>query len=583
MLKPKQKYTQKKADKFLGRRKLIFALMICAVVSLVLKAAQLQLLDTQFLQKEARARHAGSVKLAAYRGRIKDRHGESLAVSAPVKTISANPQYCRLKKGEKPNKRCLQLNKEKLKQLASLLSLPLAKVEKAFDTKSHKQFVYLKKRVDPFLTQQVKNLKLPGVQYESAFKRFYPSGEETAHLLGFTNMSDQGQEGLELQYNSTLQGIAGSKRVIRDGTRRAIAHDVESIKEPVAGQDLILSIDERLQYLAYRELKTGFVKNQAKAATLVMLEAETGNILAMVNQPSFNPNTRKRLNKSIYRNKAVTDQFEPGSTVKPLVVAAALEGGYITDDQLFTTEPMRLNRRTVRDGHHYGTLTLGGVLKKSSNVAATKIALSMPPEYFWNFYYSVGFGRSPGLRFPSETSGALPDYTGWSNFEHATLSFGYHLAVSALQLARAYTIFADDGLLHSVSLLKREHDDYAERIISPEVAIKVRTMIEEVVKKGGTAQRARVSGYRVAGKTGTAKKSGKGGYTDDYLSIFVGMAPASDPKLIIVVMVDSPQAGEYYGGQVAGPIFSKVMGGALRILKIAPDEEQSMSVLLSKD
>jgi len=583
MLKPKEKYEQRKVDDFSGRRKLIFFLMIIAMLVLIVKAVQLQVLEKQFLQKQARSRHVGEVKIAAYRGQIKDRNGESLAVSAPVETIWANPQYCRVKSGKKTKPACLELTSNKLKQTAKLLGVSLAKLDRAFDSSSKKQFIYLKRRVEPLLAQKIKALSLPGVGFIREFKRFYPAGEETAHLLGFTNIDDKGQEGLELMYNSTLEGISGSKRVIRDGARRVIEDiDVESIKEPEAGQDLMLSIDERLQYLAYRELKAGALKHKARAASLVILEAETGNILAIVNQPSFNPNSRKGVKISNYRNRAITDVFEPGSTMKPLVVAAALEGGYIKENQLFTTNSIKIKGKWVKDGHHYGTLNLSNVLKKSSNVAASKIALSMPPEYFWRFYNSVGFGRSSGVGFPGEASGFLPEYFGWSEFEQATLSFGYRISMSVLQLARAYTVLADDGLLHSVSLLKRDKDEYETRVLSAETAIKVRTMIEQVVEKDGTAYKARVSGYRVAGKTGTVKKAGVGGYGDDYLSVFVGMAPASDPKLIIAVMVDSPQAGDYYGGVVAGPIFSKVMGGALSVLKVAPDQEQSMTVLLTK-
>ena len=583
MLKPKEKYEQRKVDDFSGRRKLIFFLMIIAMLVLIVKAVQLQVLEKQFLQKQARSRHVGVVKIAAYRGQIKDRNGESLAVSAPVETIWVNPQYCRVKSGKKTKPACLELTGNKLKQTANLLGVSLAKLDRAFDPSSKKQFIYLKRRVEPLLAQKIKELSLPGVGFIREFKRFYPAGEETAHLLGFTNIDDKGQEGLELMYNSTLEGIAGSKRVIRDGARRVIEDiDVESIKEPEAGQDLMLSIDERLQYLAYRELKAGALKHKARAASLVILEAETGNILAIVNQPSFNPNSRKGVKISNYRNRAITDVFEPGSTMKPLVVAAALEGDYIKENQLFTTNSIKIKGKWVKDGHHYGTLNLSNVLKKSSNVAASKIALSMPPEYFWRFYNSVGFGRSSGVGFPGEASGFLPEYFGWSEFEQATLSFGYRISMSVLQLARAYTILADDGLLHSVSLLKRDKDEYETRVLSAETAIKVRTMIEQVVEKDGTAYKARVSGYRVAGKTGTVKKAGVGGYGDDYLSVFVGMAPASDPKLIIAVMVDSPQAGDYYGGVVAGPIFSKVMGGALSVLKVAPDQEQSMTVLLTK-
>ena len=583
MLKPKKRYTQRKVDDFSGRKKLVFFLMISAMLILIVKAVQLQVLDRQFLQKQARSRHVGEVEIAAYRGQIQDRNGESLAVSAPVETIWLNPQYCNVKHGKKLKQACVELTAEKLKQVASLLGLPRVKLERAFDPSSKKQFVYLKRRVNPLLADKIKALSLPGVGFIREFKRFYPAGEETAHLLGFTNIDDQGQEGLELMYNATLQGVEGSKRVIRDGARRVIEDiDVESINQPEAGQDLILSIDERLQYLAYRELKTGVIKHKAKAASLVILEADTGNILAVVNQPSFNPNSRKGLKASNYRNRAITDVFEPGSTMKPLVVAAALEGGFIKENQLFTTNSFKIKGKWVKDGHHYGTLNLSNVLKKSSNVAASKIALSMPAEYFWRFYNSVGFGRSAGVGFPGEANGFLPEYFSWSKFEQATLSFGYRVSMSVLQLARAYTVLADDGLLHSVSLLKRDKDEYATRILSAETAIKVRTMIEQVVKKDGTAFKAKVSGYRVAGKTGTVKKAGVGGYGNDYLSVFVGMAPASNPKLIIAVMVDSPQAGEYYGGLVAAPIFSKVMGGALRVLKIAPDEEQSMAVLLTK-
>ena len=584
MLLTEKKSRIRHKDDFSGRRKLVIFLMILAMLVLIGKAVQLQILDTQFLQKQARSRHVGTVKIAAYRGQIKDQNGESLAVSAPVGSVWVNPQYCRVKTGKKAKLACLDLNNEtKLRQVAKLLDISLARVKKAFNPKSKKQFVYLKRRVEPNLAEQVKALGLPGVAVVKEFKRFYPAGEVTAHLLGFTNVDDQGQEGLELMHNSTLQGVAGSKRVIRDGARRVIEeHDVESIKESEPGQDLTLSIDERLQYLAYRELKAGVIKHKAEAGALVILEVATGNVLAIVNQPSFNPNSRKGLKIAHYRNRAITDVFEPGSTMKPLVVAAALEGGFVKENQLFTTKNLKIRGKWVKDGHDYGTLNLTGVLKKSSNVAASKIALSMPPEYFWRFYHSLGFGMATGVGFPGEASGSLPEYFGWSAFEQATLSFGYRISMSVLQLARSYTALADDGLLHSVSLLKRDQDEYAERVLSAETAIKVRTMIEQVVKKDGTAYKARVEGYRVAGKTGTVKKVKAGAYSDDYLSVFVGMAPASNPKLIIAVMVDSPHAGQYYGGLVAAPIFSSVMGGALRLLGVAPDEEQSMSVILTK-
>ncbi len=583
MSSSEKKKNSKKVSDFSGRRKLVLVFMLLGVCVLILKAIQLQVMDTQFLQKQGRSRQVGTVKIAAYRGQIQDRNGESLAVSAPVESVWVNPQYCNETEVEESKLICSDLTDIRFKQAAKLLGMSLTRLLKAFDASTHKQFVYLKRHIEPSVAVEVKALDLPGIGFIREFKRFYPAGEVTAHLLGFTNIDDKGQEGLELMYNSSLKGVAGSKRVIRDGKRRIIEEqNLESIKEPVDGQDLQLSIDERLQYLAYKELKAGVVKHKAKSASLVILEAETGNILAIVNQPSFNPNMRKNLKISRYRNRAITDVYEPGSTMKPLVVAAALEGGFIKDTQVFDTKDFKIKGRTVKDDHKHGTLNLTDVLKKSSNVAASKIALSMPPDYFWRFYHDLGFGVSPRVNFPGEARGTLPEYFGWSKFEQATLSFGYRVSMSTLQLARAYTVLADDGVLHTVSLLKREKDEYATQVLSPKTAIKVRTMIEQVVQKGGTATRARVDGYRVAGKTGTSKKaSSKGGYGDDHLSVFVGMAPASDPKLVIAVMVDSPQ-GAYYGGLVAAPIFAKVMGGALRVLGIAPDEEQTMSVLLSK-
>lgn len=585
MLKPKLK----KQD-FSVRRKTLYAIMILAVLALIIRAVQLQVVDIDFLQKQGRNRHISKVVISAYRGQIKDKNGESLAVSAPVESIWVNPQYCHFPENEKETRagkrikeHCASLNRAKKRKVAQILGLSNKKVARAFNVNSQRKFVYLKRRVTPKVAKKIKALGLPGVGFIREFKRFYPAGEVTSHLLGFTNIDDRGQEGLELMYDSQLTGTKGSKLVIRDGKRRVIEEQsVESIKQPEAGQDIELSIDQRLQYLAYRELKAGVSRHKAKSASLVILEAKTGNILAVVNQPSFNPNTRRHLTIDRYRNRAITDIFEPGSTMKPLVAAAALDGGFIKRRQLYSTKDYKIGRNWVRDGHKYGILSLSNVLKKSSNVAASKIALSMPADYFWRFYHDLGFGVSPAVAFPGEASGVLPEYDGWSKFEQATLSFGYRLSMSVLQLARSYTVLADDGLLHSVSLLKRKKDEYAVQVLSAKTARSVRKMIEKVVHKDGTAYQARVDGYRVAGKTGTVKKASKGGYGNEYLSIFVGMAPASNPELVIAVLVDTPQAGQYYGGQVAAPIFSKVMAGALRVLNIAPDEEKTMAVLLKK-
>jgi cell division protein FtsI (penicillin-binding protein 3) len=585
MLKPKVKQ-----QNFSARRKWLYFIMISAMLGLIGRAVHLQVFDKDFLQKQARNRHISKVKISAYRGQIKDKNGESLAVSAPVESIWVNPQYCSFSKSEKETwatkkikQNCARLNKATKRKVAQILGIANKKVERAFNVNSKRKFVYLKRRVPPSVTRKIRSLSLPGVGFIREFKRFYPAGEVTSHLLGFTDIDDRGQEGLELMYDSQINGISGSKLVIRDGKRRVIEEqNIESIKEPEAGQDIELSIDQRLQYLAYRELKAGVVRHKAKSASLVILEAKTGNILAVVNQPSFNPNTRRHLTIDRYRNRAITDLFEPGSTMKPLVVAAALDGGFIKRRQLYSTKDYKIGRNWVRDGHKYGLLSLSNVLKKSSNVAASKIALAMPADYFWRFYHDLGFGVSAAVGFPGEASGVLPEYDGWSKFEQATLSFGYRVSMSVLQLARSYTALADDGLLHSVSLLKREKDEYAVRVLSAKTAKSVRRMIEKVVHKGGTAYQARIDGYRVAGKTGTVKKATKGGYGNEYLSIFIGMAPASNPELVIAVLVDSPQAGQYYGGQVAAPIFSKVMEGALRVLNVAPDEEKTMSVLLKK-
>ncbi len=567
------KKTKDKGDEFGGRRKFLLAVMLGAMATLVVRAVDLQVLNKQFLKEQGKNRHIAKVEVSAYRGKILDRNGKSLAISTPLESICVNPQQFK----EEPE------NREAIRRLAKLLNLTETKVKRLVNPDSGKQFNYLKRQVNPIVAAEVSALQLPGVYLKREFKRFYPTGEVTAHLLGFTDIDDVGQEGLERNYENQLQGIPGSKRVIRDGKRRIIA-DVEDIKGPVPGQDLALSIDQRLQYLAYRELKAAVKEHKARAAAVVVLDAKNGDLLAAVNQPSFNPNTRKNLQGDYYRNRAITDVFEPGSTVKPFVVACALDGGYIRPDFEIDTSPgwYAVGRNLVQDVHNYGKMDLTKVLKKSSNVAVSKIALKMPRKYFWECYNRLGFGNAAGLGFPGEASGNLLDYQRWHPIEQATLSFGYGLNVSVLQLARAYTALADDGILHSVSLLHREQDEDARRVFSVQKARMVRTMLEQVVQKDGTAYRARVDGYRVAGKTGTVKKAGAGGYTSDrYVAVFVGMAPASNPRLVIAVMVDEPSAGPYYGGLVAGPVFSRIMGDALRVMDIAPDQEETMPLLLA--
>jgi cell division protein FtsI (penicillin-binding protein 3) len=554
-----------------GRRKIVVVFIMACMAVLVGRAVDLQVLNKQFLKDQGDMRHVSDVPVSAYRGMIKDRNGAPLAISTPVESIWMNPQEV------DPAK------EDEFRQMESLLSLPKGKVNELMKGDAHRQFAYIARQVSPVVADQVKALKIAGIYFEREFKRFYPAGEVSAHLVGFTDIDDVGQAGLESGYEKSLKGIPGSKRVIRDGQRRII-EDVENIKEPIAGKSFELSIDQRIQYLAYRELQLAVNLNKAKSAALVVLDAKNGEILAAVNQPSFNPNSRKSLKESLYRNRSMTDVFEPGSTVKPFVVAAALDGGYVKPNEVFETHGfVQIGNHLVKDVHNYGTLDLTGVLKKSSNVVVSELALRMPPEYFWGIYNKLGFGVAPGSGFPGEANGSLLDYHNWHDFDKATLSFGYGVSTSALQLARAYTALADDGILHSVSLFRRDEDVDQQRVFSAKTAKRVRAMLETVLMKDGTAYEGRVDGYSVAGKTGTVKKAGAGGYVEkSYFSVFAGMAPAKNPRLIIVVMVDEPSAGQYYGGIVSAPVFSKVMAGALRVLEVAPDQQDSMPILLTQ-
>lgn len=567
------KRTGNKTRDFSNRRKWLLVFMLGSMLLLTGRAIDLQVLNKQFLKEQGKNRHVARVGVSAYRGKILDRNGEPLAISTPVQSIWVNPQVF----GEKAK------DIKVIKHMAKVLRMSEAKVKKIVNPESGRRFVYIKRKANPLAASEIKAMQLPGVYFEREFKRYYPYGEVASHLVGFTNIDDVGQEGMERNYESYLRGVPGSKRVIMDGRRKIIA-DVEDIQAPVAGKDLILSIDQRIQYSAYRELKAAVMEHKAVSGALVVLDAKNGDVLAAVNQPSFNPNTRKNLKGNRYRNRAITDIFEPGSTVKPFVVGCALDGGFITRSYEVDTSPgwLRVGRNLVRDIHNYGKMDLTRILKKSSNVAVSEIALKMSPKTFWECYNRLGFGESAGVGFPGEASGNLLGYQNLRRFEQATLSFGYGLSTSVLQLARAYTALADDGILHSVSLLKREEDYDGQRVMSAKTVRKIREMLEQVVQKDGTAYKARVDGYRVAGKTGTVKKATAGGYSSDrYFAVFVGMVPASDPRLVIAVIIDEPSAGAYYGGLVAGPIFSRVAGSALRTLGIAPDQEDTMPVLLA--
>jgi len=553
------------------RKYLLLGIMLLGMAVLVVRAIYLQGIDTKFLQAQGDKRQVGDVVISAYRGKILDRNNEPLAISTPITSIWANPQH--FKDGEE----------EKIRQVAKMLKVSNKKINNLLSADSTRRFAYLRRHVNPKLKGEIKAMQVSGIYFEREFKRYYPAGAVSAHVVGFSDIDDVGQEGLERGYESSLKGTQGKKRVVRDGKRRVI-QDIENIAAPIKGQDLVLSVDQRIQYLAFKALLAGTSEHQASSGSVVVLDAKNGEVLAAVSHPVFNPNTRKNLKASTYRHRAMLDVFEPGSTVKPFVVAAALDGGYVKENiEIETHGFYKVGRNLVRDTHDYGILNLTGVLKKSSNIAAAKMALLMPKEYFWGIYNQLGFGVAANVGFPGEASGKLLDYQQWHPFEQATLAYGYGVSTSVLQIARAYTALADDGILHSVSLLKREEDDNTKRVFTAATAKKVREMLEHVVSEEGTAFQARVDGYRVAGKTGTAKKAKAGGYTEkSYQAMFVGMAPASNPRFVIAVMIDEPNAGKYYGGQVAAPIFAKIMEGALRLYGVAPDKEDTMPVLLTR-
>lgn len=543
-----------------GRRGLILGLFAFGMLVLLARAFDLQVLKRDFLQGEGDARHQRVVAIPAHRGMITDRNGEPLAISTPVDSVWANPQET-------------ALAREQLPRLARLLGLDLDELQRRLAERADREFVYLQRHINPDLAREVMALGVPGVSLQREYRRYYPMGEVAAHVLGFTNIDDRGQEGLELAYDSWLSGQPGAKRVIRDRLGRVV-EDVEQLRAPRPGKSLRLSLDRRVQYLAYRELKAAVQAHAARSGSVVVLDAATGEILAMVNQPAYNPNTRKGLRGELYRNRAVTDVFEPGSTIKPFTIAAALEAGRYDPSSLIDTAPgfYRVGGHTIRDARNYGTIDLGTVIMKSSNVGASKIALSLEPERLWSIFSRVGFGQVTASGFPGEAAGVLTDPRRWRELERATLAFGYGLSVTPLQLAQAYAVLAADGLHHPTRFVAEADAPPAERVMSASTARQVRAMLEGVVSPGGTGRRAAVAGYRVAGKTGTVRKVGAGGYTEDrYVAVFAGMAPASHPRLVTVVMINEPRTGGYYGGEVAAPVFSRVMSGALRLLDIPPD------------
>ncbi len=544
-----------------GRRLVLIGLMLGGFLVLAGRSAQLQLVDEAFLQEQGDARHLRVVQVPAHRGMIVDRNGEPLAISTPVQSVWVNPQELVASPGE-------------LSRVADLLALDADRLQRLIGQRKDREFVYLRRHIPPDRAQQVMALGIHGIYLQREYRRYYPAGEVAGHLIGFTNVDDRGQEGLELAYDDWLSGEPGAKRVLKDGQRH-IVEDVENIRSARPGKALTLSIDRRIQYLAYRELKAAVRQQHARSGSVVVLDNHTGEVLALANQPSFNPNNRKHLRPDRMRNRAVTDVFEPGSTMKPFIIAAALQTGKYRVGTRINTSPglFQVGVHTIRDMHNYGVLDLTGVIRKSSNVGASKIALSLKPETLWEFLSHAGFGVSTGSGFPGEADGHLANYPRWRDIDQATLAYGYGLSVTAMQLAQAYSVFANDGYRVPVTLLRREGQPEHQVVYSPKVARSVRHMMEAVVHKGGTAPKAAVPGYRVAGKTGTVYKSVAGGYSKDrYIAVFAGMAPASHPDLVIVVMINEPRNGQHFGGLVAGPVFSRVMAGALRLRNVTPDD-----------
>lgn len=537
----------------------VLGLLLAGSLALVVRSFYLQGVRKDFLIGKGESRYERVIEMPATRGRILDRHGDVLAISTPVKSVWAIPEDAKLTPAQ-------------TRELAGLLQTDPRELTRKLA--AEREFVFLKRQIAPDVAAQVAALKLPGIHFQNEFRRYYPSGEVAAHMLGFTGAEDVGQEGIELALNAPLSGKPGSRRVIKD-RRGQIVEDVESIHAPQEGKDVVLALDAKLQYLAYSQLKQAITEHRAKAGGIVVLDARSGEILALANLPTYNPNNRSKLSGAQLRNRAFTDTFEPGSTFKPFTVALALDKGNVRFDSMINTAPgkMSIGPATISDAHPHGVLTVAQVIQKSSNIGAAKMALDLPSEAMWTMFDSLGFGQPLKLGFPGEAGGRLRPWKRWRPIEQATMSYGHGISVTLIQLARAYQAFARDGDLLPLSLARLDAaPSVGVRVFSQQTAREMRTMLEMAVQPGGTAPKAQVPGYRVAGKTGTAHKLEGGQYANKYVSAFVGFAPASDPRLIIAVMIDEPSAGKYYGGEVAAPVFASVMGSALRTLGVPPDD-----------
>lgn len=542
------------------RTMLVILAFICGGLVLEGRILYLQLNQRDFLSAQGDDRSLRTVQISAHRGTITDRHGEPLAVSTPVDSIWANPED-------------LAPALHRLPELAGVLEVDEDWLVRRVTSNLDREFVYLRRHLPPDHAARVLQLGVPGVATFREYRRYYPAGEVVGHLLGFTNIDDVGQEGLEFEFDYWLKGEHGAKRVLRDRLGR-IVEDVELVEPARPGRTLRASLDLRLQYLAYRELKQAVADNDAISGSVVILDPATGEVLAMVNQPSYNPNNRAQYDASRYRNRAITDIFEPGSSVKPFVVAAALESGRYQPDSVIDTSPGTLwvdGREITSDNNNLGAIDLTTILARSSNVGAAKLALELDQEQLWLTLSRLGLGRVTESGFPGESAGVLQDVHFWNPVGQATLSYGYGLSVTALQLAQAYAVIAADGVRRPVSLLAVDEAEQGEQVLSSHTAGTLQGMLETVVRQG-TGRRAAVANFRVAGKTGTAWKSGEGAYFENrYLAVFGGFAPVSDPRLVTVVVLDEPRRTAYYGGEVAAPVFSRIVAGGLRLLSVPPD------------
>jgi len=551
---------QKTARRINGRVSLVMGFFGLIALSLVVRAIDLQVLDKDFLNQQADTRHLRTESISAHRGTILDRNGEPLAISTPVDSIWVNPKE-------------FAGAVDKIPQLAKALQLKPEILMRRITRSMDKEFLYLKRHLNPSDAERVMAMKLPGINVQREYRRYYPASEVTGHLVGFTDVDDEGQEGLELEMNYWLEGEPGAKRVLKDRLGRSI-ENVESIRPAHHGKDLRTSIDLRLQYLAYRTLKAAVRTYNAKSGSIVILDVKTGEVLAMANQPTYNPNDRSQFVAERYRNRAITDIFEPGSSIKPLIVAAALESGQYRPGSVVDTAPgyVTVGAKKIKDSHNLGRISLTIILARSSNVGITKLAMTLQPDQMWSTMNRFGLGEMTTSGFPGESAGMLTHFSNWRPISQATIAYGYGVSVTPLQLAQAYAAIANGGVMQPISLLALDESPHGEQIVSQDTADAVRHMLEEVVHPGGTGTKAAVDGYRVAGKTGTAWKFAKGGYSKDkYISIFAGLAPASKPRLATVVVIDEPSGELYYGSDVAAPVFSDVMAESLRLLAVPPD------------